>query len=193
MYNENSRINELKPFPMQMLSTPTLKYYDHFMMKEVPSFIFEQNEGSKEVLSLKKEVNSQIRNLTKINLLNFGMSIAEKSVFLVKVLNDYISSINLIQTKLALMKAQLRSSKMTDEDFRKNYKISYKAAIRELEDLIIELDPIKQETQTFIDAVLVVTHSFAPAKQVSKLSFDFVRPLSFVFYPIRKLVQYSQS
>ncbi|GEM_PF-889165 len=178
---------------MQMLSTPTLKYYDHFMMKEVPSFIFEQNAGTKEVLTLKKEISSQIRNLTKINLLNFGMSISDKSVFLIKVLKDYVSGINLIQTKLASMKAQLRSNKMADEDFRKNYKISYKAAIRELEDLIIELDPIKQEAQTFVDAVLLVSNSITPAKQISKLSLDFVRPLSFVFYPIRKLVQYSQS
>ena len=176
-----------------MITTPTLKYYDHFMMKEVPAFMFQQNAGNKEVLTLKKEINVQIRSLTKINLLNFGMSIADKSVFLVQVLKDYISSVNMIQTKLAVLKSQLRSDKMADEDFRKNYKIAYKSAIRELEDLIIELDPIKQEAQNFTEAIFFVSKSVSLAKPAHKLNLDFVRPLSFVFYPIRKLVQYSQS
>lgn len=178
---------------MQMINTPTLKYYDHFMMKEVPAFMFEQNAGTKEVLFLKKELNIQIKNLTKINLLNFGMSIADKSIFLVQVLKDYLSSINTIQIKLGELKSQLRSEKMADEDFRKDYKIAYKAAIRELDNLILEIDPFKQEAQSFVDAVLFVSHSYTPIKQISKLSFDFVRPLSIVFNPIRKLVQYSQS
>lgn len=178
---------------MQMMNTPTIKYYDHFMMKEVPAFMSEQNAGTKEVLTLKKEINLQIRSLTKINLLNFGMSIADKSIFLVQVLKDYLSSINIIQTKLLELKSQLRSDKMSDDDFRKNYKIAYKSAIRELEDLILEIDPFKQEAHSFVEAVLFVSHRFTPVKQASKLSLDFVRPLSIVFYPIRKLVQYSQS
>lgn len=178
---------------MQMITTPSIKYYDHFLMKEVPSFMYEQNAGQKEVLALKKEINIQIKSLSKINLLNFGMSIAEKSVFLIQVLKDYLASINLIQNRLATLKTQLRSEKMIDEDFRKDYKIAYKTAIRELQDLIIELDPIKQEAQSFAEAVFFVSNTYTQPKQVSKLNIDFVRPFSFVFYPIKKLVQYSQS
>lgn len=176
-----------------MLTTPTIKYYDHFIMKEIPAFIYEQSAGQKEVAVLKKEVTQIIRGLYKIDLVNFGMSISEKSEFLVRVLKDYLISINAVQVKLSRLKSELRSFKMNDEEYRNSYKISYKVTIGELYKLIMEVDPIKEEAKSFLKAVLFVSSHPSTQRQSGRLTMDFVKPLSFVFYPIRKLVQYSQS
>lgn len=178
---------------MQMMTTPSIKYYDHFLMKEIPSFMSEQSVGQKEAVSAKKEISMLIRNLNKINLLNFGMSIADKSLFLVQVLKDYTVSVNLIQTKFNLLKSQVRSSKMADEEFRRQYKLSYKSAIKELEDLMTEIEPVMREAKTFTEAIFYVSNSYSHSKISTRVNMDLIRPLAFVFSPIRKLVQYSQS
>ena len=140
--------------------SPNIQYYDHFLMKEVPAFRNEQIAWKKELNLLKKEISQLNKELVRIHGLKFGISIEERSFFLMQVINDFFLSITQAQTDLKRLLLLIGSEKLTDAVFRKELKNSFNTKIKELNELVSELEPVKREAESFIEAIDFIFYNY---------------------------------
>lgn len=154
-----------------MITTPTIKYYDHFLMKEVPSFRYKQSSGKKEAALLKKEISKIVSDLQKVIYFKFGKTADEKCSHYIEVLKIYTDRLNELNVKIVKLMVAPDSEMLYDDQYRKEYKTLFLNSITELHMLIAEIGPLKSEAKAFTE------------------NFNLHRSVFNVLQPIRRMVQ----
>lgn len=159
-----------------MITTPTLKYYDHFLMKEIPSFRFKQSSGKKETALLKKEIYKIISDLQKVILFKFGKTAEEKCFHYIQILKEYIDRLNQLNGKIVKLMVIPDSEMLYDDQIRKEYKNMFLNSLIELHTLIAEIEPVKTEAKAFT-ANFNLHYSFfnvlQPIRRIVQMGFSF--------------------
>ena len=159
-----------------MITTPTLKYYDHFLMKEIPSFRFKQSAGKKEAVLLKKEINKIESDLQKVMSLKFGKTAEEKSLSYIQLLREYTERLNELNAKIMKLMIIPDSELLYEEQHRREYKNQFLNSIVELHLLLAEIEPVKEEAKAFtanFNLNISLFNVLQPIRRIVQLGFSF--------------------